>query len=246
MNETTAREILVVDDEPHMRETLVDLLESAGYRAHAVADSRGMQRALSGGNPALILLDLRLKGEDGLMLARELRKHSAIPIIILTGKGDTTDLILGLELAADDFLMKPFNPRELLARVRAVLRRANELSAVSAEPDDTSPPREQYCFGNWVLDVSARRLMDDKGAQCALTPGEFSMLEALVRNANCVLSREQLLERVHRVDTGVFDRTVDVLILRLRRKIERNPRQPDMIRTERGLGYVLAAPVTRR
>jgi two-component system OmpR family response regulator len=245
MNDTTANRILVVDDEPHMREMLVDLLESAGYRVTAVANGAAMQRELAAGDCALVLLDLRLKGEDGLTLARSVRRTSIIPIIILTGKGDETDRILGLELAADDFLMKPFNPRELLARVRALLRRATELSAPRTLGED-QPPHERYGFGGWVLDVTARQLLDAQGAPCTLTPGEFQLLEALMRHPNCVLTRDQLLEHTRGVETEVFDRTVDVLILRLRRKIEKNPRQPSLIRTERGLGYIFTAVVTRR
>ena len=244
MNHTTLPRILVVDDEVDMRDMLVDLLDSAGYQATAVANGAAMRQALADGDCALLILDLRLKGEDGLTLARELRQASAIPIIILTGKGDETDRILGLELAADDFLMKPFNPRELLARVRALLRRSTEFSSPRPTGDDRSR-HECYRFAGWELDLTARQLIDPQGEPCTLTPGEFQLLETLVHNPNRVLTRDQLLEQTRGLDTEVFDRTVDVLILRLRRKIEPNPRQPSLIRTERGLGYIFSTQVTR-
>ena len=228
--------ILIVDDEQDMRDLLIDLIESGGFRAQAVADGTEMQRALAAGDHALLILDLRLRREDGLALARAVRQDSAIPIMILTGKGDETDRILGLELAADDYLMKPFNPRELLARVRALLRRAGgELAPQRAPRNDRDDVTR---FGDWVLDFSTRTLRSADDRPCALTPSEFALLEAFVRNANKVLTRDRLLESLRGDNADVFDRTIDVLILRLRRKIERNPCHPEFIRTERGIGYV--------
>jgi len=240
MSAETIPRILIVDDEPEMRELLCDLIESNGLRAHAVEDGAAMRQALADDDYALLILDLRLRREDGLTLARNLRQSSQIPIMILTGKGDETDRILGLELAADDYLMKPFNPRELIARVRALLRRAGSHAAPSATPE---PPagHEVLRFAGWSLDFSARQLHDPKNQPCTLTPSEFS----LVKNANRVLSRDQLLEHMRGEHSEVFDRTIDVLILRLRRKIEPNPGQPGFIRTERGTGYIFSAHIER-
>ncbi len=234
--------VLVVDDEPQMQALLHDLLTDSGYDVATVADGAAMETALAERAYALVILDLRLPGEDGLALARRLREASAIPIMMLTGKGDDTDRILGLELAADDFLMKPFNNRELVARVRAMLRRSTELSTPAAVGEDA---RERYAFGDWVMDFSRRELIDPVGEPQRLTHGEYSLLEAFVRHPNRVLTRDQLLEITRGYDAEVFDRTIDVLILRLRRKIEPNPRQPRYIRTERGMGYIFAARVTQ-
>jgi len=237
--------VLIVDDEIDMRELLCDLIESNGLQATAVEDGAAMRDELERGSYALLILDLRLRREDGLTLARSVRESSAIPIMILTGKGDETDRILGLELAADDYLMKPFNPRELLARVRALLRRSGgEFStpkAIRAEPLN----HEIVHFGNWALDFTERTLRDRSDQLCALTPSEYTLLEAFYRHANRVLSRDQLLERLRGEHSDVFDRTIDVLILRLRRKIERNPCQPELIRTERGVGYIFCLPAER-
>ncbi|MEO8411502.1 MAG: response regulator [Propionivibrio sp.] len=241
--------VLIVDDEADMRELLCDLIESNGLRATAVEDGAGMRNELENGNYALLILDLRLHREDGLTLARSVRESSAIPIMILTGKGDETDRILGLELAADDYLMKPFNPRELLARVRALLRRAGgEFPSVrttagnlmAASVDHEIAGHEIARFGGWTLDLTDRTLRDEHSHVCALTPSEYSLLEAFYRNANRVLTRDQLLDSLRGEHSDVFDRTIDVLILRLRRKIERNPGHPQFIRTERGLGYLFS------
>lgn len=238
-----AAHVLIVDDEAEMREMLCDLIESAGLRATAVEDGTAMRAELESGGYTLLILDLRLKREDGLTLARGvLRAASAIPIMILTGKGDETDRILGLELAADDYLMKPFNPRELLARVRALLRRASGdfLPALSASPAPSAAEagHDLLRFGEWTLDLTERVLRDRRKQPCALTPSEFTLLETFARNPARVLTRDQLLERLRGQECDAFDRTIDVLILRLRRKIERNPAHPEFILTERGLGYI--------
>lgn len=230
--------VLIVDDEADMRELLCDLIESNGLRATAVEDGAAMREHLARGDYALLILDLRLRREDGLTLARSVRETSAIPIMILTGKGDETDRILGLELAADDYLMKPFNPRELLARVRALLRRAGGELAPQRAPRSDADERDVSRFGDWSLDFSARTLRDASNQPCPLTPSEYTLLEAFVRNANKVLTRDRLLENLRGENADVFDRTIDVLILRLRRKIERNPCHPEFIRTERGIGYI--------
>ena len=233
--------VLIVDDEVDMRELLCDLIESNGLLATAVDDGAAMRSELESGRYDLLILDLRLRREDGLTLARSVRTASAIPIMILTGKGDETDRILGLELAADDYLMKPFNPRELLARVRALLRRAGGELVPARAPRGQPAEHDVSRFGDWQLDFSARTLRDQNNQPCALTPSEYALLEAFVRNANRVLTRDKLLENLRGENADVFDRTIDVLILRLRRKIERNPCHPEFIRTERGIGYIFCS-----
>ena len=244
MNVNPVPHVLIVDDEIDMRELLCDLIESNGLRATAVEDGAAMRAALEQGGYSLLILDLRLRREDGLTLARNVRESSAIPIMILTGKGDETDRILGLELAADDYLMKPFNPRELLARVRALLRRAGGEFQIAAQRNVRPEPagHEVVHFGQWTLDFTERTLRDRNDQPCALTPSEYTLLETFYRHANRVLSRDQLLENLRGEHSDVFDRTIDVLILRLRRKIERNPCQPELIRTERGTGYIFCLP----
>ncbi len=246
--ETNKPRLLVVDDEPDMVAFLEELLRKSGFDADGVHNGAAMHEALARQTYALILLDLRLKAEDGLTLARELRQRSAIPIIMLSGASDETDRVLLLELAADDFLVKPFSPRELLARVRAVLRRyAVETGAPPSNvPRPPKPPSQQLAhFGPWVLDLSERELVHTDGTPCALTQAEYRLLETFVRQPQRVWTRDQLLEHTRSVETEVFDRTIDVLILRLRRKIEPNPKHPQYICTERGMGYVFAAQVTR-
>ena len=243
MTQPVTQSVLIVDDEVSMREMLVDLLESSGFVATAVATGDAMLAEFGQSRYDLILLDLRLKGEDGLTLARALRQQSNVPIMILTGKGDETDRILGLELAADDFLMKPFNPRELLARIRALLRRSMQLNVAMESVPAAS--HDCYYFAGWTVDMTARELKDAQQRTCSLTPGEFLLLETFLSHPHRVLSRDQLLELTRGGDTEVFDRTVDVLIVRLRRKIEPNPKQPTLIRTERGLGYIFTPDIKR-
>jgi two-component system OmpR family response regulator len=243
-------QILVVDDEPDMVALLQDLLRQAGFDADGAGSGTQALAAMQSRRPyALVLLDLRLKGEDGLTLARRLRQLSPVPIIILSGSSDETDRVLLLELAADDFLIKPFSPRELVARVRAVLRRCGALperGLAETEPRPTgTAPGERLGFDHWVLDLGARELRSTAGGVCGLTQAEFRLLEAFVRHPQRVWTRDELLLHTRSIDTDVFDRTIDVLILRLRRKIEPDPRHPRYIRTERGLGYLFAAPVQR-
>jgi two-component system OmpR family response regulator len=234
--------ILVLDDDPEVCRWLRELLEEAGFAVSAVSNSRDMQQQLAALPHSLAILDLKLHGEDGLTIARELRHKSRIPIIMISGQCDETDRVLGLELGADDFVNKPFSGRELLARVRAQLRRTTEFSVPRPMDETSSGPR--FGFDDWILDLAARTL-SRHGEPCLLTQGEFALLAAMVQQPRRVWSRDQLLEHTRGVDIDVYDRTIDVLILRLRRKIEPNPRQPAYIRTERGLGYLFAAPVTR-
>lgn len=235
--------LLVVDDDAALRGALADLLAQAGFDVSTAGDGQAMRAALAAAPPALVLLDLRLQGEDGLTLARALRQSSAVPLIMMSGQCDETDRVLLLELAADDFLIKPFGHRELLARVRAVLRRTAPQAPAQPEPQAAPARRTLHRFGDWQLDLEARELLDLQGRTCALTQGEYRLLEALVKSPGRVWTREQLLEHTRSIDTDVFDRAVDVLILRLRRKIEPNPKHPRYIVTERGLGYMFCVPV---
>lgn len=238
----TAKHVLVVDDEPAVRGLIAAYLQGTEFRASEAADSREMACVLAEGAVDLVLLDLKLDGEDGLDLVRQLRNRSALPIIIVSGHHrDAVDRVVGLELGADDYLLKPFSLRELLARIRAVLRRSDPREPAAAA--DKGRARTRHRFAGWELDLRARRLTSPAGKPVPLTKGEFVMLAVFVQRPQQVLSREQLLaaSRVH--DDQVFDRSVDVQILRLRRKLEADPSEPELIRTERGAGYVFAAPV---
>ncbi|MBZ4024101.1 DNA-binding response regulator [Rhodobacter sp. TJ_12] len=232
--------ILIVDDDPDVRDLVRYELEAREFTVVEAACAADVAPLLAPAPPDLILLDLRLPDLDGLALASRLRATSSIPIIMLTGLGGDVDRIVGLEMGADDYVVKPFNPRELVARIKAVLRRAGS-GVVPADLAD----HDRRSFAGWVIDLSARSLETPAGQPVALTNGEFLLLEAFVRAPRCVLSRDQLLERTRADGGDVFDRTIDVLILRLRRKIEPNPRAPQLIRTERGAGYVLDADVRR-
>ncbi len=232
--------ILVVDDDKAIRELVSEFLIDYDYRVSTAGDGASMQEVLEKSQVDLVVLDLKLPDEDGLTLAGRIRSRSAIPIIMMTVLGSDVDRIVGLELGADDYIPKPFNPRELLARIRAVLRRSHG----SAVPRFTlEPGHDAFAFDGWILDTTARQLISPKGERVELTGGEYNLLEAFVRSPHHVLTRDQLLEKTHVTDPDVFDRTVDVLILRLRRKIEPNPRQPQLIRTERGAGYIFMATV---
>lgn len=238
--------LLVVDDDADMRAMLDDALRRCGFEVDCVAGALQMRQAMSEHDYALVLMDLRLRNEDGLVVARQLRDVSAVPIVMISGSSDETDRVLLLELAADDFLVKPFGMRELVARVRAVLRRYGHAEPGGVPlPARAVRPRKGQClaFGPWVLDLAERELCSSDGLVCALTQGEFRLLEAFVRHPHRVWTRDELLEQTRSADTEVYDRTIDVLILRLRRKIEPNPKHPQFICTERGLGYVFNADV---
>src|SRR5579885_3351332 len=230
--------ILVVDDQKEICEMVQDYLTSEGYRVSTAHDGPGMRRVLAQTAVDLVILDLMLPGEDGLTLARALREESNVGIIILTGRGETVDRIIGLEMGADDYLPKPFHLRELLARVKSVLRRVQTRSAEKAVP-----PRSRARFAGWHLDLSSRELWSPSGREVRLTTGEFDLLAAFVTNANQVLSRDRLLDLARNREAGPFDRTIDVQVGRLRRKIEDDPQRPTLIKTVRGGGYMFAAVV---
>lgn len=241
MSEQQKKVILIVDDDQDIRDLLSDVFQQKGYIALAAEKGAEMWQLLMDSNVDLVLMDLYLQAEDGLQLAREVRARYTMPIMMLTGKGDETDRILGLELAADDYMMKPFNLRELTARIHALLRRSSALSQVL--PKVIKEKHECLGFGPWQLDLTARQLLHSDGSEVTLTLGEFSLLEVLARHPDRVFSREQLIDQSRGLETEVFDRTIDVLILRLRRKIEQTPKAPQFIKTQRGLGYFFQGPV---
>jgi two-component system, OmpR family, response regulator len=230
--------VLAVDDDPTIRELIADYLGQNEVRVTAVPDGRSMSEVIEREVVDLVVLDLRLQSEAGMSLARRLRDESAIPIIMLTGRRDEADRVMGLELGADDYLTKPFSPRELLARIRTVLRR-RQAEVRQGRPEGV----RAYRFDGWELNLNTRRLKAPDGGVVVLSRGEFSLLVALLGAPQRILSRDQLLDlsRLHNDD--VFNRSVDVQILRLRRKIESDPTAPRYIRTERGVGYIFSAPV---
>jgi two-component system, OmpR family, response regulator len=231
--------ICIVEDDRVMRHMVGDYLEQHNMRAVAASGQREAIRHFAASEPDLVILDLRLDDADGLDLLREIRTRSDVPVIITTGdRCDEIDRVVGLELGADDYLTKPFSLRELLARIRAVLRR-REAGRAALQRD---AERGQCRFGGWQLDRRLRRLTDPGGAAVSLTKGEYALLTAFLDAPQRPLSREHLLQAT-RVHEDVFDRSIDVQILRLRRKLERDPSAPQIIRTERGVGYVFALPV---
>src|SRR6266481_3288007 len=224
---TPSPHVLVVEDDRETRDLVTRFLKQNGYRVTAVPDGRMMRKVMADGRFDLVILDLMLPGEDGLSLCRELRSRNTLPIIMVTAKGEETDRIVGLEVGADDYLPKPFNPRELLARVRAVMRRS---TAVPVATHGESAGRV-YRFDRWIMDVDRRDLADDQGQTAGLTAGEFDLLLALVERPGRVLSRDQLLDLVGGRDAHAFDRAIDAQICRLRRKIEGDPALPRLIKT---------------
>ncbi|MGI3776434.1 MAG: response regulator [Janthinobacterium lividum] len=236
----TVPHILVVDDDREIRDLLARFLERHQFRVTTARDTREARRALPAGHYQLLILDLMLPGEGGLDFARWLRQSSDVPIIMLTAMGEETDRIVGLEMGADDYLAKPFNPRELLARVRAVLRRTTE-----REERRSGASAKALRFAGWTLEPARRRLLSPDGVEVALTGGEYDLLAALLDRANRVLTRDMLLDLLRGRQAGPFDRAIDVAISRLRRKLEDDGRHAQLIKTVRGGGYVLAVDVER-
>ncbi|MDT3678697.1 MAG: response regulator [Burkholderiaceae bacterium] len=231
--------VVALDDDPSIRDLLATYLAQNEIRVTAVADGDGLDDTLSREAIDLVVLDLRLPGEDGMQIMHRIRQRSSIPILVLTGIAEEADRVMGLELGADDYLTKPFSPRELLARIRALLRRAQAQSTLAERVAEVRAWR----FGDWELNVGLRKLRDVNGRLVDLTNGEFSLLAALLSAPQRILSRDQLLELSRLHNAEVYDRTIDVQILRLRRKIEDDPTRPRYIRTERGAGYVFDAEV---
>jgi two-component system OmpR family response regulator len=239
MSDTISPHILVIDDDPQIRSLLNEYLTENGLRVSVASSGEEMSRVLAEEAVDLIVLDLRLAGEDGLAIARSLRGESAIPIVMLSGVRDEADRVMGLELGADDYITKPFSPRELLARIRTVLRRAKSAATGSARQREI----RAYRFGAFELNLRTRRLNQRTGGHIVLTNGEFNLLAALLAAPERILTRDQLLEASRVYDNEVYDRAIDIQVLRLRRKIERDPAQPQFIVTERGAGYMFCAPV---
>jgi len=231
--------IVVVDDDPSLCQMVTRYLEDHDISTKSASSKTELCRHFAETLPSLIILDLRLGQDDGLDLLREIRSHSDVPVIITTGhRPDEIDRIVGLELGADDYIVKPFSLRELLARVRAVLRR-QEMGRLARTHD---PERGGYRFDGWLLERRGRRLLDPNATSVALSKGEYALLLAFLEAPQRTLSREHLLQAT-RVHEDIFDKSVDVQVLRLRRKLEIDPSAPRMIQTERGVGYVFALPV---
>lgn len=230
--------ILIVDDDAEIRSLLREYFEKNGYRVSLAADGKGLRAAFSVGEPDLVVLDLMLPGEDGFTLCRELRARSEVPIIMLTARGEDTDRIVGLELGADDYLAKPFNARELLARVKSVLRRMRALPG-NLKPDII----RGFRFAGWTLDIATRNLSSPKGVVIALSGTEFRLLRTFVSHPNRVLTREQLIDLMLSRDAAPFDRAIDVQVSRLRQRLGEDAKEPTLIKTVRSQGYVLSAQV---
>ena len=231
--------IAVVDDEVDITQLLEGYLGRQGFRVSSLHSGAALLQLMALDAPALVLLDLGLPGEDGFAIARQLREHYRCGLVIVSGRGDAIDKVVGLEVGADDYVTKPFDLRELLARIKAVLRRLEPAAAEAPRPAAKTKLR----FAQWELDTAARRLLDPQGREVPLTTGEFELLCVLARNAGRVLSRDQLLEQTRGREAGPFDRTIDVQVGRLRRKIEAQPDDPQIVKSVRGAGYILVPPV---
>ncbi len=235
----TNTHILVVDDDRDIRTLLAEYLDSNGLRTLTATNGSEMRRVLEESRVDLIVLDLTLPGEDGLTLCRNLRASSSVPVIMLTARGEPLDRILGLEMGADDYLAKPFEPRELFARIRSVLRRTQALPPNMAQPDVAT-----MRFAGWTLELTARHLINKDGVVVALSGAEFRLLKVFLDHPNRVLNRDQLLELTQGRESDPFDRSVDIQISRLRQKLGDDARTPTIIKTVRNEGYVLATTVT--
>jgi len=235
----TARpDVLVVDDDVEIVALIERYLAAHGFGVRAAHSGAEMHAALAAGDPDVVLLDLGLPDIDGLSLLQQLRTHWQGPVIVVSGRGEAVERVVGLELGADDYVAKPFDFRELLARIRSVLRRA-----APVEPPPAPGPSRRLAFAHLVLDLASRRLHDAEGEEITLTTGEFDLLRALLEHPNQVRSRDELMNALYGREAGPFDRAIDVGIARLRRKIELEPSAPDLIRSVRGTGYLLATEV---
>ncbi len=236
---TPSEHLLVVDDDREIRNLLTEYLTQAGFRVTAVGDGKAMRRAMESHRIDLVVLDLMLPGEDGLSLCRELRARSnGLPVLMLTARGDEVDRIVGLEMGADDYLAKPFNPRELLARIKTVLRRAQALP-----PNLELAEARAFRFAGWTLDVATRNAQAPDGLVVPLSGAEYRLLRVFLDHPQRVLPRDQLLELANKREAILFDRSIDVLVGRLRKRLRDDSKEPALIKTVRGEGYVLAATV---
>lgn len=239
--------IAVLDDEVDITQLLANYLGGQGFRVSQVHQGRALDALMAVDAPSLVLLDLGLPGEDGFAIARRLREHHQCGLIIITGRGDAVDKVVGLEIGADDYVTKPFDLRELLARIKSVLRRvaapAPAAPAAAAPAAAVAAPSERLRFLDWELDLAARRLAGRGGVEVVLTSGEFDLLSVFVRHPGRVLSRDFLLESTRGREAAPFDRTIDVQVGRLRKKLEADPESPQLIKSVRSAGYMLAVPV---
>jgi DNA-binding response OmpR family regulator len=242
---TNLQHILVVDDEARIRTMLRRYLEGEGFRISEAADGLAMRNVIESGPVDLVLLDLMMPGEDGLSLARYIRQHSQTPIIMLTGKGELIDRVAGLEAGADDYVAKPFHLREILARIRTVLRRIQAPAPAPTPAPVAEPASENLRFHGWRMDLLRRELRKPDGEPVPLTSSEFDLLRVFATHPNRVLNRDQLMELIKGREWEAYDRAIDTQIVRLRKKIEPDPGKPVLIKTVRGAGYVFAAAVTR-
>ena len=231
--------ILIVDDDADIRESTVEYLAGHGFKTSFAADGQQMRDAFSAGTPDVVLLDLNLPGEDGLSLARWLRRHHDVAIIMVTGSAEVVDRVVGLEVGADDYIAKPFDLRELRARVRSVLRRTRARAAAAASPE--RPAQKRVHIGRCELDLATHELFGADGREIPITATDFDLLKVFAENANRVLSRDQLLTLTSNREWEPFDRAIDIRIARLRRKIEPDPENPGVIRTVRGAGYMFVS-----
>jgi two-component system OmpR family response regulator len=239
-SESNRPHVLAVDDDPAIRYLIFEYLTDNDLRVTVAADGEEMTAALEEYAIDLVVLDLRMPGENGMKIARRLREQSSLPIIVVSGRLDEADRVMALELGADDYLTKPFSPRELLARIRTVLRRTVATQSLTGRQVDA----RAYRFAGWELNIGTRRLTSPDGKRVELTNGEFCLLNAFLASPGRILTREQLLE-ASRLYDDVYDRSIDVQILRLRRKIEEAPSHPAYIKTERGAGYIFAVSVDK-
>jgi two-component system OmpR family response regulator len=235
--------VLVVDDEPRIRTMLQRYLTGEGFKVSDAADGAAMRALLQCETVDLVLLDLMIPGEDGLSLARHIRQHSDIPIMMLTGKGDLIDRVVGLESGADDYITKPFELRELLARIRTVMRRAGPRATPASAATNTDTSHEVLVFEGWRLDLLKRELQRQSGSVVPLTAGEFELLRVFAHHPNRVMTRNQLMDQVKGREWATYDRAIDTQVGRLRKKIEPDPNNPILIKTVRGGGYVFATAV---
>jgi DNA-binding response OmpR family regulator len=239
-----AAHVLIVDDDPRIRQMLTRYFEQEGYRISAAPDAGGLRTKLDA-SVDVILLDVVMPGEDGLTLAREIRAKSDVGIIMLTGRDEVLDRVVGLEVGADDYIAKPFHLREVLARVKSVLRRRRPRFDLPSPHQGSVDPGETMGFDGWRLDIARRQLASPKGEDVALTTGEFELLSALLRHSGRVLTRETLMNLTRGRNWETFDRTIDAQVVRLRRKIEINPKDPKLIKSVRGIGYVFSGKIDR-
>ena len=237
--------ILIVDDEPEVRALLRSGLEPEGFDVSEATDGASLMAHLEKRPVDLITLDVRLAGEDGFTLAREVRAKHNIPIVMISGKGDMIDRVVGLELGADDYIAKPFHMREVLARIRAVLRRYAPLAGEPAHAGQPPEASQRYAFEGWTLDMGRRELKSPDGAPCELTTAEFNLLTVLIERPGRVLSRDELMDLLKGHDWTPLDRSIDGLVARLRKKIEHSNETPQLVKTVRGVGYVFAGQVRR-